>query len=37
MDIKLDNFALAEKLSENGNASNLWVKNTIHNLLEKGD
>ena len=30
-------FSLAEKLSENGNVSNLWVKNTIHNLLEKGD
>ena len=30
-------FALAEKLSESGNVSNLWVKNTIHNLLEKGD
>lgn len=30
-------FALAEKLSESGNVSNLWVKNTIHNLLKKGN
>lgn len=28
-------FALAEKLSESGNVSNLWVKNTIRNLLNK--